>query len=338
MKTEISGSIYQKFLTDISEIYEHARSTLVKAYWQIGKRIVQVEQKKSVKAKYGKYVIKQLSEDLIKKYGEGSGFSYANLCHMRNFYVTYSILQPARELEWSKYVVLLSVKDEKKRIALEKRAVNEKLTRDQIRRIIQDYNRNLSDKRKRIKGLGFKRGSLYTYKLVDREKISYPEGGVIVDCGFNIWRSIAATNPNELDKNSIFRSVKRKGEYSLEKAGDDKDMLYSFRCRIEEVIDGDTLWAVIDLGFETRTRQKLRLRGIDAPEPHTGEGRRAKSYVEKKLGENPEVVIKTYKSDKYDRYLTDIFYLPEETDSYRLAREGIFLNQELLDKGLARRF
>jgi endonuclease YncB( thermonuclease family) len=337
MKTEIGESIYHKCFTDISEIYENARSALVKAYWHIGKHIVQVEQKRSVKAKYGKYVIKRLSEDLTKKYGEGSGFSYANLCHMRNFYVTYSILQPARELEWSKYVELLYLKDEKKRKYLEKRAIEEKLTRNQLRRIVKDYNRNMIESRERINRLEYTRGLLFTYSLVDREKIPYPEGKVIVDCGFNVWRSVAVENSKEFDEDGIVRSVKRK-TYSLEKAGNDRDMLYSYRCIIEKVIDGDTLWAIIDLGFETNIRQKLRLRGIDAPEPHTEEGKRAKGYVERKLKKCPNVVIKTYKSDKYDRYLTDIFYLPGETDSYRLAREGVFLNQELLDKGLVQVF
>ena len=101
MKTEIDDSIYQKCLTDISEIYEHARSTLVQAYWKIGKRIVQVEQKRSGKTRYGKYILKQLSDDLTRKYGRG--FSLTNLKYMRSFYVTYPIGQPADQLEWSKH-------------------------------------------------------------------------------------------------------------------------------------------------------------------------------------------------------------------------------------------
>ena len=124
--------------------------------------------------------------------------------------------------------------------------------------------------------------------------------------------------------------------YMKDSPGEDREMLYTYRCRIEEVVDGDTLWAVIDLGFKTRIRQKLRLRGVDAPEPHTEEGRKAKGYLQKRFGENPDAVIKTYKSDKYDRYLTDVFYLPGESDSSRVAREGKFINQELLDRGLAR--
>ena len=42
--------------------------------------------------------------------------------------------------------------------------------------------------------------------------------------------------------------------------------------------------------------------------------------------------------NKNDRYLTDIFYIHDEDDLQRIAEEGIFLNQELLDKGLVRMF
>ena len=50
------------------------------------------------------------------------------------------------------------------------------------------------------------------------------------------------------------------------------------------------------------------------------------------------VVLKVYKPDKYERYLTDLFFLPELTDPALIAREGIFLNQLLLDEGHAIRY
>jgi endonuclease YncB( thermonuclease family) len=47
------------------------------------------------------------------------------------------------------------------------------------------------------------------------------------------------------------------------------------------------------------------------------------------------LVIKTYKQEKYGRFLADVFYQKGATDRERILREGIFLNQELLDEGLA---
>lgn len=55
--------------------------------------------------------------------------------------------------------------------------------------------------------------------------------------------------------------------------------LFTYKGYVERVIDGDTLKVEIDLGFRNWTRQTLRLRGVDAPEVDTKEGRRAKEFV-----------------------------------------------------------
>ena len=56
-------------------------TTMVKAYWQVGKYIVEYEQQGKERAEYGKGVIKNLSERLMKEYG--SGFTVTNLKIMR---------------------------------------------------------------------------------------------------------------------------------------------------------------------------------------------------------------------------------------------------------------
>ncbi len=91
------------------------------------------------------------------------------------------------------------------------------------------------------------------------------------------------------------------------------------------MIDGDTIVFYVDLGFDTYSRQKLRLRGIDTPEIPSPEGKKAKSFVEEKLMRSKIITIKTYRKDKYDRYLADIF----------VGSKGVFLNQQLLDEKLA---
>ena len=79
----------------------------------------------------------------------------------------------------------------------------------------------------------------------------------------------------------------------------------------------------------------------------TDEGQRAKRFVEARLKDCDFIIVKTYKdrSDKFDRYLADIFYVAkgdaraggpiEQSDPSLVAREGKFLNQELLDERLA---
>ena len=58
---------------------------MVRAYWHIGRVIVEEEQKGKERAEYGKQVLKQLSQKLTKKHGRG--FDESNLRHMRNFYL-----------------------------------------------------------------------------------------------------------------------------------------------------------------------------------------------------------------------------------------------------------
>ncbi len=104
------------------------------------------------------------------------------------------------------------------------------------------------------------RASLHTYALVDKTKAQGPRGMVVVDCGFNIWRN-----------------VPRNRMYHLGKAS------YTYPARVESVIDGDTIWAVIDCGFDTFVREKLRFHKIDTPELGTPEGEKARRYVERVL-------------------------------------------------------
>ena len=47
------------------------------------------------------------------------------------------------------------------------------------------------------------------------------------------------------------------------------------------------------------------------------------------------VVLTTSRTDKYDRYLADVFCLPGATTADEVLEHGVYLNQRLLDEGLA---
>jgi len=88
--------------------------------------------------------------------------------------------------------------------------------------------------------------------------------------------------------------------------------LYTYRGIVTRVVDGDTLYVVIDLGFHITITQLVRLADIDTPEifrPKTPEelrlGRAAKARVEA-LTLGKEITIKTYKTGKYGRWLATI--------------------------------
>ena len=335
MKNQINKDAYQKLFYNISSLYEKARLTFVKMYWHIGKYIVEVEQKNKLKGEYGEFLTTRLSKDLTEKYGKG--FSKTNIHNMRLFYRTYSIDQISDRLEWSNYVTLLTVKDTEKRSSLEERVLNERLTYNQLRNIVllEYSNKNKSNSHHKI-GLEYNRGLLYAYSLIDPAKLACSDGVIVVDCGFNVWKSILVKYDEEFVNEKFITSKKNKASFNIKPATDITSyQIYTYKAYIEKIIDADTLWVIIDCGFYTFTRQKLRLRGIDAPELNIQEGKKAKRYVERVLKKSSFVIIKTYKSDKYDRYLSDIFYLPGEDDKEKVCNEGKFLNQELVDRELA---
>lgn len=87
--------------------------TMVKAYWEIGRSIV--EQQGGVeRAEYGTALIKELSERLTTDFGKG--FTTTNLKNMRSFYLAFPIGQTlSDQLSWSHYCQLIKIKDAKAR-------------------------------------------------------------------------------------------------------------------------------------------------------------------------------------------------------------------------------
>jgi hypothetical protein len=107
---------------NIRALLEKARSTayhavnfaMVRAYWEIGRVIVEEEQKGAERAKYGKALIKELSRRLTRDYGKG--FNQTNLWYMRQFYLTFKNPHALRgELTWTHYRLLLKVEKGKNR-------------------------------------------------------------------------------------------------------------------------------------------------------------------------------------------------------------------------------
>lgn len=124
----------------------------------------------------------------------------------------------------------------------------------------------------------------------------------------------------------------------------DKNPLYVYRAEVENVVDGDTLLVRIDLGFGVWISQRVRFRGINTAEltkngvPIADASERAlkaKAFVEDKLKGIPFVVLKSYKTDIYGRFVADVFYHPTLEKKEDIAVKGIFLNEEILQAGFA---
>ncbi len=150
------------FYNKIAELLRKARKnviqsvnkTMVYTYFEIGKTIVEEEQKGKIRAEYGKKIIKGLSQKLTKEFGKG--FSLRNLEQMRKFYLTYGKQietqknkktqtlsaeldkiknqYPEFNLSWSHYLFLMGIEDIKERTFYEIEAYNNNWSLRELRR------------------------------------------------------------------------------------------------------------------------------------------------------------------------------------------------------------
>jgi micrococcal nuclease len=114
----------------------------------------------------------------------------------------------------------------------------------------------------------------------------------------------------------------------------DKDP-YIYRIRtISKVVDGDTIDADIDLGFDISLSKRIRLAGIDTPESRTTNvkekamGLESKDWLKKTLEGAKDILIKTELPDsteKYGRIIGHLFINGQETS----------LNNQMITSGYA---
>jgi micrococcal nuclease len=85
--------------------------------------------------------------------------------------------------------------------------------------------------------------------------------------------------------------------------------MYEYYVRkVDNVVDGDTIDVLIDLGFDILFQSRVRLAGIDTPESRTKDlkekalGIESKEYLKKALKDAKSVVIKTEKMDSSEKY------------------------------------
>ena len=116
-------------ITEVRDLIQSARRRVasvvdtfqVMTNFEIGRRIVEHEQKGAKRAAYGVELLKELSVRLTEEFGRG--FSEDNLALMRRFYAAFADRRPISEtlfrksdqipfiLSWSHYVELLGIKD-----------------------------------------------------------------------------------------------------------------------------------------------------------------------------------------------------------------------------------
>lgn len=94
--------------------YRAVNAVMVQAYWQIGRIIVEEQQKGRKRADYGEALLIELAKRLTQDFGKG--FTETNLKYMRQFYLAFPIRHALRdELSWTHYRLLLRVENEQAR-------------------------------------------------------------------------------------------------------------------------------------------------------------------------------------------------------------------------------
>ena len=108
--------------------------------------------------------------------------------------------------------------------------------------------------------------------------------------------------------------------------------MYEYACKVDRVVDGDTIDVVLDLGFDILYRCRVRLYGIDTPESRTRDkdekvrGKLASAFLKDSVKKGKKVIIETKLKDskgKFGRVLGNVIV------------DGLNLNQVMIDNFLA---
>ncbi len=112
---DIYSEIKEALLTSRNQAYAAVNFTMVQAYWQIGRIIVEHEQNGNLRSDYGQCVLQALSDRLTQEFGKG--FSVRTLQQMKKFYALFPNANALRsQLTWTHYRLLLSVENEQARL------------------------------------------------------------------------------------------------------------------------------------------------------------------------------------------------------------------------------
>jgi endonuclease YncB( thermonuclease family) len=325
----------QKIIADTeSEIIANINRQKVEMCWVIGKNIEEYLLENNG-ATYGKKLFSQLAQD--------TGILERNLYRMSSFYKSYPTLSSDKNLNWSHYRSLISVKNDEQRQYFENLTIEGSLTARELQKEISQNKPSVKKEAKRK--LYVSRGKLFNYKIAEIA------GERFLDLGFNIFERVGADflgedggdfevgdvllssrkNPPTPLKGGLCTELPLRGadRFLFSHSTARRSELHTYKAHLTRIVDGDTIHVALDLGFNIFHKEILRLAKINAPEKNTAAGKNSTKKLTDILKNVKTLIIKTNKTDIYGRYVADIFL--ESVD-------GEYLNQRLVDEGLAEVF
>ena len=329
---------YKKILQAIQKVVAETEQNIVQNVnrekvvmsWQIGK-LVDEYLSENDGAQYQKQLLEELEKD--------TAITTRALYQMRSFFRAYPAL-PAQEkdLSWSHYRSLASVANAETRARLEDLTISDALGADKLASKISKIKQDAKTRRennaaKKITKLPVKRGQLFTYKIA----VSPHSKKTLIDCGFNIFTEIKT---GLKDDGATIESVKKGESFSLKKSQAKPQQTHTYKAYLDRVVDGDTLHVTLDLGFKIEHKEILRLAKINAPEMSEDEGKKSAAALQEILKDVKFLIVKTNKTDVYGRYVADVFFdaSGKETNPQKVADDGVYLNQLLLERALVEVF
>ena len=335
MKKKSSGSFnLNELASSISEEIQKSEILVnppsdelrLKSYWNIGKII----HSKIKSLDLNEETITQIYDKVSKKLSVAVRSIYYSV-RFHEYYPVYSKIPV--QLNWSMIKVLASVPSPDLRSEIEGLILTGNYSARSLGELLKKNKEDLTEFIH--SNLTLSDGIPFHYSVIQRS------GKQCLDLGFKTYLYDYQKELSGFTPDSIVRVESRKSDYQFIQADISKEAIYTYKAFIDEVIDGDTLKVSIDLGFKVVVSQIVRLYKIDCPEVFSEPGLKARKYVMKKLSKLDFVCIKTYKKDKYSRYLADLFYLPDmdsKTSLDDIIKNGVYLNQELIDEGLANKY
>ena len=113
---------------------------------------------------------------------------------------------------------------------------------------------------------------------------------------------------------------------------------YIYRAKLDRVVDGDTVDALIDVGFNIWFKKRIRFKGVDTWESRTRNleekalglkaKARTKELLEKVSSKSGYFRIKSYGLGKYGRVLADVFIMDKDGKQWNI-------NETLISEGHA---
>ena len=88
--------------------------------------------------------------------------------------------------------------------------------------------------------------------------------------------------------------------------------MYTYNIKLDRVVDGDTIDAIIDLGFNVSVKKRVRFSGVNAPESRTRDleekarGLAAKDRVKQLLEGTNRIQLTSHGVGKYGRCLGEL--------------------------------